>query len=166
MPITNVFDCSLFDMGANYFGYGADITCTFPANGKFTPDQKMIYEAVLAANLAVFNAVKPGVPWTEMHLLANRTLLEGLKAGGLVQGDVDEMVSAGLGYIFQPHGLGHLLGLDVHDVGGYLKNTPARLSSPQGIERLRTARLVEPRLILTIEPGCYFVDMVCDSHFR
>lgn len=68
-------------MGANYFGYAADITVTFPINGKFTPDQKLIYEAVLAANLAVFAAGKPGVSWVDMHQLAIRTLLAELKKG-------------------------------------------------------------------------------------
>lgn len=150
-------------MGANYFGYAADITCTFPANGKFTPDQKLIYEAVLKANLAVASAAKPGVSWVAMHLLANRTLLEELKAGGLLKGNVDEMVTAGLGGIFQPHGLGHLLGLDVHDVGGYLRGNPERPNTPRGVEKLRTARVLQARLVLTIEPGCYFVDPLLDE---
>lgn len=147
-------------MGGNYFGYAADITCTFPANGKFTPDQKLIYEAVLKANLAVADAAKPGVRWTDMHLLANRVLLEELKAGGLLTGDIDEMVQAGLGATFQPHGLGHLLGLDVHDVGGYLRGNPERTSSVKGLDKLRTARTLAERMVLTIEPGCYFIDPV------
>lgn len=146
-------------MGGNYFGYAADITCSFPANGKFTDDQKLIYEAVLTANLAVFEAAKPGVSWPAMHTLANKVLLEELKKGGLVKGDVEEMVSAGLASTFQPHGLGHLLGLDVHDVGGYLSKNPAR-STQIGLNRLRTARVLEENMVLTIEPGCYFIDTV------
>lgn len=146
-------------MGANYFGYAADITCTFPVAGKFTPDQKLIYEAVLAANLAVFKAGKPGVSWTDMHLLSNRILLEELKKGGLLQGSVDEMMEADLAAIFQPHGLGHLMGLDVHDVGGYLDGYPLRPNRP-GVKSLRTARLLEENMVLTIEPGCYFIDPV------
>lgn len=93
-------------MGGNYFGYAADITCTFPANGKFTADQKMIYEAVLEANLAVTGTAKPGVSWVEMHRLALVTLLTKLKEGGLLKGNVEDMLEAGLGAIFQPHGLG------------------------------------------------------------
>ncbi|RZC33277.1 xaa-Pro dipeptidase-like, partial [Asbolus verrucosus] len=154
---------SLFDMGANYFGYAADITCTFPVSGKFTADQKLIYEAVLAANLAVFEAAKPGVSWADMHVLSIKTLLTELKKGGLLKGDVDAMITAGLGAIFQPHGLGHLLGLDVHDVGGYLENQPARRTHPRGIDKLRTARILQERMILTIEPGCYFVDILLDE---
>lgn len=147
-------------MGANYFGYAADITCTFPVDGKFTADQKLVYEAVLDANLAVTNSAKPGVKWPDMHLLAVRVLLTKLKEGGLLQGDVNKMVEDGLGYIFQPHGLGHLLGLDVHDVGGYLTDSPQRLQKPVGLHQLRTSRILREGMVLTIEPGCYFVDPV------
>ncbi|KAJ8923531.1 hypothetical protein NQ315_010109 [Exocentrus adspersus] len=152
----------LFDMGADYFGYSADITVTFPVSGKFTPDQKLIYEAVLAANLAVFEAGKPGVSWTSMHLLANKVLLQKLKDGGLLQGSVDEMMDADLAAVFQPHGLGHLIGLDVHDVGGYLKGLPDR-STRTGLNKLRTARLLEENMCFTIEPGCYFIDPLLDQ---
>ncbi|XP_050293691.1 xaa-Pro dipeptidase isoform X2 [Anthonomus grandis grandis] len=154
----------LYDMGANYYGYAADITCTFPANGKFTPDQKLIYEAVLNANKAVQKAMKPGVSWVDMHVLANRVMLEDLKKGGLLQGSVDEMLDAGLAAIFQPHGLGHLMGLDVHDVGGYLKGQPER---PQkvGVNKLRTARILQKGMVLTVEPGCYFIDPLLDKAF-
>lgn len=146
-------------MGANYFGYAADITCSFPANGKFTPEQKFIYEAVLKANMAVTNTAKPGVSWVDMHKLANITLLEELKRGGLLKGDVNEMFDAGLAAIFQPHGLGHLMGLDVHDVGGYLYDNPPR-PDHRGLNRLRTARPLLKNMVLTIEPGCYFIDVV------
>lgn len=147
-------------MGANYYGYAADITCTFPSNGKFTADQKLVYEAVLKANKAVAKTAKPGVSWVDMHILAVSTILEALKDGGLLKGDVTEMLQAGLGAIFQPHGLGHLMGLDVHDVGGYLSNNPARPSQIRGTERLRTARILQAGMVLTIEPGCYFIDPV------
>jgi Xaa-Pro dipeptidase len=149
----------LFDMGANYFGYAADITCSFPANGKFTEDQKLVYNAVLAANLAVQNNAKEGVSWVDMHLLANRVMLEELKKGNVVQGEIDEMMEANIGAIFQPHGLGHFLGLDVHDVGGYLENCPARPDRP-GVNRLRTARTLKAGMYITVEPGCYFIEPV------
>nr|XP_023016732.1 xaa-Pro dipeptidase isoform X2 [Leptinotarsa decemlineata] len=152
----------LFDMGANYFGYAADITVTFPVCRKFSPDQKLIYEAVLKANLAVMKAGKPGVSWVDMHILANRTLLEELKNGGLLRGSVDEMMEADIAAIFQPHGLGHLMGLDVHDVGGYLEGYPERPSRP-GLKSLRTARILEENMVLTIEPGCYFIDSLLDK---
>ncbi|XP_033216261.1 xaa-Pro dipeptidase isoform X2 [Belonocnema kinseyi] len=154
-------DICLFDMGAIYCGYTADITCSYPANGIFTPDQKLIYNAVLKARDAVMNAAKPGVFWTDMHLLANRTMLQALKEGGLLVGEVDEMMKAGLNEIFQPHGLGHLLGLDVHDVGGYLPGNPARSTLP-GVRKLRMARKLLAGMVLTIEPGCYFIDCLLD----
>lgn len=155
-------DMCLFDMGAIYCGYTADITVSFPSNGIFTSDQKMIYNAVLKARDAVMEAAKPGVFWTDMHLLANRAMLEAMKKGGLLVGDVDEMISVGLNEIFQPHGLGHLLGLDVHDVGGYLPGHSERSTLP-GLRKLRTARELKAGMVLTIEPGCYFIETQLDS---
>ncbi|XP_068083318.1 xaa-Pro dipeptidase [Anabrus simplex] len=155
-------DMCLFDMGVSYCGYTSDITCSFPANGKFSRDQKIIYNAVLKANQAVMNTAKPGVSWVEMHKLANRVMLQELADNGILCGDVDDMLEAGLGAVFQPHGLGHLMGLDVHDVGGYLPGTPQR---PQeaGVNKLRTARVLEQGMVLTIEPGCYFIDALLDQ---
>ncbi|EZA50679.1 xaa-Pro dipeptidase isoform X2 [Ooceraea biroi] len=155
-------DMCLFDMGGNYCGYAADITCSFPANGKFTEDQKFIYNAVLKARDAVLAAAKPGVTWTDMHLLANRVMLTSLKEGGLLVGDVEGMIRAGLNEVFQPHGLGHLLGLDVHDVGGYLPGHPER-SKEAGLRKLRTARTLLAGMALTVEPGCYFIDCLLDA---
>lgn len=153
----------LFDMGGNYFGYAADVTCSFPVSGKFSADQKLIYEAVLTSNLAVFEACKPGVQWSDMHNLSIKVLLRELKAGGLLRGDVNEMHKAGLGYTFMPHGLGHLIGLDVHDVGAYLPNQPQRPQEPRGADRLRTNRVLQAGMCLTIEPGCYFIDPLLDE---
>ncbi|KAL6994610.1 Xaa-Pro dipeptidase [Sarracenia purpurea var. burkii] len=81
---------------------------------------------------------------------------------GILKGDVDEMIDAGIAAVFQPHGLGHLLGLDVHDVGGYIKGTPKRPTEP-GFRCLRTARNLQAGMALTIEPGCYFIDSVLDE---
>uniref|UniRef100_A0A0K8TSP9 Xaa-Pro dipeptidase n=1 Tax=Tabanus bromius TaxID=304241 RepID=A0A0K8TSP9_TABBR len=152
----------LFDMGGNYCGYAADITCSFPANGKFTEDQKFIYNAVLAGRNAVLAAAKDGVSWVDMHKLSNRVLLEKLKEGGMLKGDVDDMLNAGLGAIFQPHGLGHLIGLDVHDVGGYLPGQPSRPTEP-GVNRLRFARTLKAGMYVTVEPGCYFIEILMDK---
>ncbi|XP_029043596.2 xaa-Pro dipeptidase isoform X1 [Osmia bicornis bicornis] len=163
--VINDGDMCLFDMGGNYCGYAADITCSFPANGKFTADQKIVYNAVLAARDAVMNAVKPNVAWTDMHLLANKTMLASLKSGGLLTGDVDDMMKAGLNEVFQPHGLGHLMGLDVHDVGGYLSGNPERSKAP-GLRKLRTSRILQAGMVLTIEPGCYFIDCLLDAALK
>lgn len=100
-----------------------------------------------------------------MHLLCERTLLTGLKELGLVEGDIDEMIEARLGFIFQPHGLGHFIGLDVHDVGGYMKGvyeTPERDERP-GLKNVRTARDLKQNQCITIEPGIYFRDFLLDG---
>jgi len=155
-------DMALFDMGCEYNRYCSDITCSFPVNGKFNAKQRLIYTAVYDANQAVMKAAKPGVSWTDMHLLAERTMLCVLKKGGLVKGEVDAMMEARLGYIFMPHGLGHFMGCDVHDVGGYLSTCPPRSDKP-GLKSLRTARTLLENMVLTIEPGCYFVDLLLDK---
>ncbi|VDP15885.1 unnamed protein product [Schistosoma margrebowiei] len=110
----------LFDMGGEYYCYSSDITCSFPVNGRFTDDQKFIYNAVLCASRAVLNEIKPGADWVQLHQLAELEILTHLREGGLLLGDINEMMKSRLGAIFMPHGLGHLLGCDVHDVGGYL----------------------------------------------
>ncbi|KAM7233591.1 hypothetical protein CapIbe_015727 [Capra ibex] len=154
-------DMCVFDMGGEYYCFASDITCSFPANGKFTPDQKAIYEAVLRSCRAVMSAMKPGVWWPDMHRLADRIHLEELTRIGLLTGSVDAMVQVHLGAVFMPHGLGHFLGLDVHDVGGYPEGVD-RIDEP-GLRRLRTARHLEPRMVLTVEPGIYFIDHLLDE---
>ncbi|XP_054856729.1 xaa-Pro dipeptidase [Eublepharis macularius] len=154
-------DMCLFDMGGEYHCYGSDITCSFPANGKFTPDQRAIYEAVLSSSRAVLQAVKPGVAWPDMHRLADRVHLEELTKIGILQGNVDDMVKVHLGAVFMPHGLGHFLGIDVHDVGGYPEGVE-RIDLP-GLRSLRTARVLEQGMVLTVEPGIYFIDHLLDQ---
>ncbi|XP_068938735.1 xaa-Pro dipeptidase [Petaurus breviceps papuanus] len=154
-------DLCLFDMGGEYYCFSSDITCTFPANGKFTPDQKAIYEAVLRSSRAVMNAIKPGVSWPDMHRLADRVHLEELTRISILTGNVDDMVRVHLGAVFMPHGLGHFLGIDVHDVGGYPEGVE-RIDEP-GLRSLRTARTLEQGMVLTVEPGIYFIDHLLDQ---
>lgn len=106
-------------MGAEYYCYASDITCSFPSNGTFSDDQKLIYNAVLTANRAVMNVARPGINWVDMHRLAERKILLALIEGGLLTGDIEDMMAINLGAVFMPHGLGHLMGIDTHDVGGY-----------------------------------------------
>ena len=106
-------------MGAEYYCYGSDITCTFPANGKFNAKQKFVYETCLKANRAVLNAIRPGVNYVDMHLLADKVILEEFINAGLLVGCINEMLECRISAIFFPHGLGHFLGIDTHDVGGY-----------------------------------------------
>ncbi|KAL6053631.1 hypothetical protein STEG23_018864, partial [Scotinomys teguina] len=154
-------DMCLFDMGGEYYCFASDITCSFPANGKFTEDQKAIYEAVLKSCRTVMSTMKPGVWWPDMHRLADRIHLEELTRIGLLSGSVDAMLQVHLGAVFMPHGLGHFLGLDVHDVGGYPEGVE-RIDEP-GLRSLRTARHLEPGMVLTVEPGIYFIDHLLDQ---
>uniref|UniRef100_F6Y2H3 Xaa-Pro dipeptidase n=1 Tax=Equus caballus TaxID=9796 RepID=F6Y2H3_HORSE len=154
-------DMCLFDMGGEYYCFSSDITCSFPANGKFTADQKAIYEAVLRSCRAVMSAMKPGVWWPDMHRLADRIHLEELVRIGVLSGSIDTMLQAHLGAVFMPHGLGHFLGIDVHDVGGYPEGVE-RIDEP-GLRSLRTARRLEPGMVLTVEPGIYFIDHLLDE---
>uniref|UniRef100_A0A8C7UWC5 Xaa-Pro dipeptidase n=1 Tax=Oncorhynchus mykiss TaxID=8022 RepID=A0A8C7UWC5_ONCMY len=154
-------DMCLFDMGGEYYCYSSDITCSFPANGKFSPDQKAIYEAVLKSSRAVMAAIKPEVKWTEMHRLADRVHLEELVKIGILRGSVEDMLKVHMGSVFMPHGLGHLLGIDVHDVGGYPEGIE-RVNEP-GLKSLRMGRLVQERMVLTVEPGIYFINHLLDQ---
>eukprot|EP00850_Spirogloea_muscicola_P011102 SM000067S20379 [mRNA] locus=s67:509389:522459:- [translate_table: standard] len=153
-------DMALLDMGAEYSCYASDITCSFPVNGRFSDDQRVVYEGVLAAQKAVFAAMKPGVSWVEMHILAERHILGALKNGGFLQGSEEEMLEKSLGAVFMPHGLGHFMGLDTHDVGGYPKGT-VRIEKP-GLRSLRTVRCLEEGMVLTVEPGCYFISALLE----
>jgi Xaa-Pro dipeptidase len=151
----------LADMGAKYRGYCSDITVTFPISGKFNPKQRIIYNAVLDAMLTVHNCLKPGVNWGDMHLLAERTIIKHLHEAGIVVGNVDEINKNRIGALFFAHGLGHLLGLRVHDVGGYNVGCPER-SSEEGLKRLRFRRNLEVGMVLTNEPGCYFIEYILE----
>ena len=157
-------DLVLFDMGCRVAGYCSDITSTVPVNGKFTDKQKQIYNIVLKANRSVMEASKPGVYWPEMHLLAEKIILTELQKLGLLKSEfkVEDMLKDRLGYYFMPHGLGHFIGMDCHDVGGYLSFTPPRSDLP-GLKQLRTSRYLQEGNLITIEPGCYFIPFLLDK---
>ncbi|GBG32756.1 Xaa-Pro dipeptidase [Hondaea fermentalgiana] len=154
-------DMCLLDMGAEYKCYTSDITCTFPVSGKFSDDQRAIYEAVLDAQWTVMRAMKPGVSYVDMHTLAYRVILTHLSKLGVVKGDIDEMLAADLGAVFMPHGLGHFMGLDTHDVGGRAKGLPVQ--TRPGYTSLRCCATLEPGMVLTVEPGVYFNDYSLDK---
>merc|ERR1711991_433352 len=147
----------LLDMGAEYSCYCSDITCSYPVNGRFTQDQKDIYQGVLDAVIAVETAMKPVLSWHDMHHLALKTVTEALIKTGVLVGDAEEIIKSQLAAKFMPSGLGHLIGLDTHDVGGYLKGFPER-STLDGFKSLRTARDLEENMVLTVEPGIYFIE--------
>lgn len=153
-------DLFLMDSGFECNGYASDYTRTFPANGKYTDIQKGIYNSVLAGMDKVLDTIKPGVKMEDLHLLAARTMMEGLKDMGIVKGNVDDMMNENIFALFFPHGLGHFLGLDTHDVGGYPKGVD-RIDRP-GIKFLRARRELQPGMVITIEPGIYFVPAVLE----
>lgn len=155
---------ALLDMGAEYDCYASDITCSFPVNGKFTERQLFVYNAVLDAQRAVLRSMKPGVSWVEMHKLALDTMLSHLIKEKLVVCDAATAHQHELMYYFQPHGLGHLLGMDAHDVGGYHKDAPER-PKQQSCCRLRTARVLEKGMYLTVEPGLCFNHVLLEKCF-
>ncbi|VAI57333.1 unnamed protein product [Triticum turgidum subsp. durum] len=149
-------DMALMDMGAEYNFYGSDITCSYPINGKFNSNQAIVYNAVLKAHNAVISHMQPGLKWVDMHKLAEQTILESLKNEKIIHGDIADMMARRLGAVFMPHGLGHLLGIDTHDPGGY----PEGLERPKepGLSSLRTIRELKEGMVITVEPGCYFID--------
>jgi len=142
--------------------YASDITRTFPVGGKFSARQKDIYNIVLKANVETIKASLPGKSYREVHLQAARIITSGLKDLGLMKGDVDEAVASGAHALFFPHGLGHMLGLDVHDMEGLGENLVGysetiKRSEQFGLAYLRMGRELEPGFVITNEPGCYFI---------
>ncbi len=142
--------------------YASDITRTIPVGGKFSRRQRDVYEIVLAANETGIKAVKPGVMFRDVHLKAARVIASGLKDLGLMKGDADAAVAAGAHALFFPHGLGHNMGLDVHDMEdlgeahvGY--DETVERSSQFGLDALRMARALKPGNVMTVEPGIYFI---------
>lgn len=158
----------LGDFGAETTnGYAGDITRTFPVSGRFTPQQKDIYEIVLSTETDAIAACRPGITYREVHLKAALQIATGLKDLGLMQGDMAEAVAQGAHALFFPHGLGHALGLDVHDMEGlgehYVGYRPGLERSKQfGLKSLRLARELEPGFVLTVEPGIYFIPQLID----
>lgn len=153
----------LVDAGAETpMGYASDFTRTFPVSGKFTQRQKDIYQIVLDTNDRALELARPGVTYQSVHLECCKTIASGLKALGLMRGDVDEAVAAGAHALFLPHGLGHMMGLDVHDMEnlgqiyvGY--NNETRPIEQFGTSSLRMGRKLQPGFVVTDEPGIYFI---------
>ncbi|UBM63467.1 aminopeptidase P family protein [Candidatus Sulfidibacterium hydrothermale] len=148
--------------------YASDITRTVPVGGKFNTRQAEIYQIVLDANLNAIDAIKPGVPYRDIHFLAARTIVDGLKAAGLMKGDTEAAVQAGAHTLFMPHGLGHMMGLDVHDMEGLGEDyvgydDTIRRSTEFGTAYLRLAKALKPGFVLTVEPGIYFIPDLIDK---
>lgn len=159
----------VIDAGAeNNMHYASDFTRTLPTGGKFTTKQREIYQIVCNANELAFQLTRPGITYREIHLATARLMLEQLKELDLVRGDVDEMVNLGIAGLFQPHGLGHNMGLDVHDMEDLGENLvgydPDQTRSTQlGLGSLRMARRLVPGNVITDEPGIYFIPALIDK---
>jgi Xaa-Pro aminopeptidase len=134
-------DLVLIDAGCEFHGYAGDITRTFPVNGKFSPAQRAIYDIVLACLNRSLELFRPGISIREVNDEVVRIMVTGLVELGILEGDVDTLIAEEVHRQFYMHGLGHWLGLDVHDVGHY--GTPSR------------DRVLEPGMVLTVEPGLY-----------
>lgn len=147
--------------------YSSDITRTTPVGGKFSPRQKDIYSVVLNANVEAIKATGPGKSNRDIHLHACRVIASNLKDLGLMKGDVDEAVKEGAHALFMPHGLGHMMGLDVHDMESLGENyvgysDDVKRSTQFGTRFLRFALPYKPGHVFTIEPGCYFIPELID----
>ncbi len=160
-------DMVLIDAGAETeMGYCGDMSSTVCAGKTFTTRQKEIYDIQVASHLAAVNALRPGVPFKDVYELSCRVICEGLKGLGIMKGDPAEAVAAGAHAMFFPCGLGHMMGMDVHDMenlGEVWVGYDGQPKSTQfGRKSLRLARPLEPGFVLTIEPGIYFIPELID----
>jgi Xaa-Pro aminopeptidase len=159
----------LTDAGAETsLHYASDFTRTVPVGGKFTQKQREIYDIVLAANNKAKELTQPGITYLSVHLAASEVIASGLMELGLMKGDVKEAVKSGAHAMFLPHGLGHMLGLDVHDMEdlgqiyvGYDDET--RPVDQFGTAYLRLGRKLKPGFVITNEPGIYFIPALIDK---
>lgn len=155
-------DLFLMDMGAETVdGYAGDLTTTFPVNGRFDPRRREIYEILLSAFRVAAASLAPGVPYRDVHFAAAREIFSGMKSLGLARGNTEEALAAGAHALFFPHGVGHQIGLDVHDqesLGEVNVGYDGQPKSPQfGLRSLRLAKPLKPGMTVTVEPGIYFI---------
>jgi len=161
---------AICDCGAeNAMHYAGDMTRTFPVGKKFTALQREMYDIVLNSQQAAVDALRPGILFRDVHALAAEKLMEGLKAAGVMKGDPKEAVAAGAHTVIFQCGLGHMMGLDVHDMEDlgeeYVGYTDTlRKNKEFGWKSLRLARELEPGFVVTIEPGLYFIPELMDQY--
>jgi Xaa-Pro dipeptidase len=149
----------LIDAGASFHGYASDITRTYAANG--AAEFQSLVDAVDTAQRGFVARVRAGQSYPELHLHAHRVLAGILREQDFIRMSADGAVESGVSGVFFPHGLGHLIGLQVHDVAGFQRDdTGGTIDKPAGHPYLRLTRRIEPRMVMTIEPGIYFIDML------
>jgi len=160
-------DLFLLDAGAETsMGYAGDLSSTFPVSPTFSPRQRTIYEMQLASYEAAIEKLAPGVPNRDVHFAAARVIAEGMKVLGLMKGNTDDALAAGAHAMFFPCGVGHMMGLDVHDMedlGEVHVGWAGKAKSTQfGLKSLRLGRKLEPGFVVTVEPGIYFIPQLMD----
>ncbi len=148
-------------------GYAGDLSSTTPVSGKFTPKQKDIYTICLESHNKSISMLKPGISFKDIYFDSSRVIARGLKDLGLMKGNVDDAVAEGAHALFFPCGLGHMMGLDVHDMEDlgevYVGYEGEAKSTQFGLKSLRLGRKLEPGFVLTIEPGIYFIPELIDQ---
>ncbi|WP_419855898.1 aminopeptidase P N-terminal domain-containing protein [Candidatus Poriferisodalis sp.] len=158
-------DLLLIDAGAQFGGYASDVTRTMVVGADPTDEQEFLWKLVLSAQQQTIDMCRPGIVWKEVHLAAARILGAGLVELGVLQGDPAELVSAGAVALFFPHGLGHLLGLSVHDITSIPYSREP--SDDPVLSKLGPDRVLGPGMVTTVEPGIYFIDaLLCDPARR
>ena len=159
----------VIDAGAeSNMHYASDFTRTYPTSGKFTSRQREIYQIVCDCNEFAYSISRPGITYRDVHIQTSKVMLEGLRDLGLVSGDIDEMVYEGVPGLFQPHGLGHNMGLDVHDMEDLGENLVGydrgqKRSLLPGLGSLRMARELREGFVITDEPGIYFIPALIEK---
>ncbi len=159
----------LCDAGAETVShYASDFTRTIPVGGKFTQRQKDIYNIVLAANNKAIEIAKPGIPYIQVHLESAKVIAAGLKELGLMKGDVNDAVANGAHALFFPHGLGHMMGIDVHDMEDLGENNVGyddeiSRSDQFGTAYVRLGRRLQEGFVITVEPGIYFIPALLEK---
>jgi Xaa-Pro aminopeptidase len=152
-------DLVLIDAGADVDDYCVDITRVFPANGKKSDQQKMIYDLVLKAQLSSIAMMKPGTDWKDIHLNSARVMAQGLRELNILNVDAEEALNTGTIGVFFPHGVGHMVGLRVRDVGGRVNPQP----KIYGGSRVRVDMPIEEGFLMTVEPGLYFIEALLED---
>jgi Xaa-Pro aminopeptidase len=154
----------LIDAGADYRCYASDITRTYPVDGRFASQQQQeLHGVVRAAELAAIGRCRAGTEWRDVHLTAALVIAEGLVSAGILRGAPESLVQSGAVWMFFPHGVGHLVGLGVRDAGGML---PERRDDPPPFPHLRIDLPLEAGMVVTVEPGVYFVPAILQDPER
>jgi Xaa-Pro dipeptidase len=151
----------LIDAGAEAHGYASDITRTYAGSD---PDFAALIAQLEEVQQSLCASVRAGTDWRDVHLSAHRLIAELLREAGIIHVDPAEALDTGLSSVFFPHGLGHLLGLQVHDVGGLMRGPgEGEIPRPEGHPALRLTRVLEPGFVVTVEPGIYFIDSLLEQ---